>query len=61
MDLGKFSIEEGFDNALEMDVEVSKDYNLSVYNPGNKSTSFRISISLEDAANSSKTTSGNFK
>ena len=42
-----------------MDVDVSKDYNLIVFNPGSKATSFRISISLEEASVSSKTTSVN--
>lgn len=48
MDWGKVSIEP---NAapLETIIEVTKDYRLSVSNNSNKATSFRISISLEDA------------
>lgn len=46
MDLGKISIEPNAD-PFEMDIEVSKDYTLSVSNNSNKSTSFRIAISLE--------------
>lgn len=52
MDLGKISIEPNAD-PFEMVIEVSKDYTLSVSNNSNKSTSFRISISLEDATVSS--------
>lgn len=47
MDLGKISIEPNTD-PFEMDVEVTKDYSLSVTNNTRKPTSFRISISLED-------------
>lgn len=48
MDLGKISVEPNTD-PMEMDIEVSKDYNLSVTNNTRKATSFRIAISLEDA------------
>ncbi len=53
MDLGKVSVEPNGEG-LEMEIEVSKDYTFSVSNNSNKATSFRISISLEDA----KTTGG---
>ncbi len=46
MDLGKISVEPNAD-PLEMTIEVTKDYRLSVSNNGDKPTSFRISISLE--------------
>ena len=47
MDLGKVSIEPNSD-PFEMMVEVTKDYRFSVTNNSNRSTSFRISISLEN-------------
>jgi hypothetical protein len=47
MDLGKVSIEPNSDPYEEV-ISVSKDYRLSVSNNSNKSTSFRISITLED-------------
>lgn len=47
MDLGKISIEPNTD-AFEMDIEVTKDYQLTVSNNTRKPTSFRIMISLED-------------
>lgn len=53
MDLGKLSVEPNGDG-LDMDVEVTKDYTFSVSNNTKKSTSFRISISLENAKNSAK-------
>ena len=46
MDLGKVSVEPNGDG-LDMDIEVTKDYTFTVSNNSNKSTSFRISISLE--------------
>lgn len=46
MDLGKISVEPNAD-PLEMTIDVTKDYRLSVSNNGDKPTSFRISISLE--------------
>ena len=52
MDLGKISIEPNTD-PFEMEIEVTKDYTLSVTNNSNISTSFRIFISLEDAKKSS--------
>lgn len=52
MDLGKISIEPNAD-PFEMEIEVSKDYTLSVSNNSNKLTSFRIAISLENAVASS--------
>lgn len=52
MDLGKISIEPNA-GPFEMEVEVSKDYLLSVSNNTRKPTTFRISISLEDAATAS--------
>jgi uncharacterized cupredoxin-like copper-binding protein len=53
MDLGKISIEPNAD-PLEMVIEVTKDYTFSVSNNSNKSTSFRISISLDNAKSSAK-------
>ena len=47
MDLGKFSVEPNTD-PMEMTIEVTKDYTVTVSNNSNKATSFRISISLED-------------
>jgi hypothetical protein len=58
MDLGKFSIEPNAD-PLEMVIELTKDYTLSVSNNSNKATSFRIAVSLEDAKSSSNTSSAN--
>jgi len=58
MDLGKISIEPNAD-PFEMDIEVSKDYTLSVSNNSNKSTSFRIAISLENAKTSTSPVSTN--
>ncbi|MBS1794405.1 MAG: hypothetical protein JSS81_11155 [Acidobacteria bacterium] len=62
MDLGKISIEPNTD-PFEMEIEVSKDYTLTVSNNSNKATSFRIGISLEDAggptAPSNASNSGN--
>lgn len=45
LDLEKYSVEPN--GTLEMDIEVSKDYNFSVSNNSNKATSFRIAMSLE--------------
>lgn len=53
MDLGKISIEPNAD-PFEMVIEVTKDYILSVSNNSSKSTSFRISISLENPQKSSR-------
>jgi hypothetical protein len=53
MDLGKISIEPNTD-PFQMPIEVTKDYLLSVSNHSNKSTSFRISISLENPKPSAK-------
>ena len=47
MDLGKISIEPNTD-PFELMIEVTKDYRFSVTNNSRKSTSFRISISLEN-------------
>lgn len=58
MDLGKISIEPNAD-PFEMDIEVSKDYTLSVSNNSNKLTSFRIAISLENAKTSTSPVSTN--
>lgn len=49
MDLGKISIEPNTDEPFEMVIEVTKDYTFSVSNNSNKSTSFRVFITLEDA------------
>ncbi|MEK7725159.1 MAG: hypothetical protein AAB336_12460 [Acidobacteriota bacterium] len=57
MDLGKISVEPNGD-PLEMEIEVTKDYLFSVSNNSNKSTSFRIFITLENAKSSSKTSGG---
>ncbi|MFZ1701917.1 MAG: hypothetical protein WBO10_05215 [Pyrinomonadaceae bacterium] len=46
MDLGKLSVEPNAE-PLEMVIEVTKDYKFSVSNNTDKSTSFRIAISLE--------------
>lgn len=46
MDLGKVSVEPNAD-PLELTIQVTKDYRLSVSNNSDKPTSFRISISLE--------------
>jgi hypothetical protein len=48
MDLGKISVEPNTD-PLKMDIEVSKDYSLSVSNNSDKATSFRIALSLTNA------------
>lgn len=47
MDLGKISIKPNTDS-FEMMIEATKDYRFSVTNNSRKSTSFRISISLEN-------------
>lgn len=48
VDFGKNSLEEGVD--FDYDVEVTKDYMISLYNPNRKATSFRIFFSLETTA-----------
>lgn len=53
MDLGKYSVEPNTD-PFEMDITEEKDYRLSVSNNSDKATSFRISISLEDAKKGAK-------
>lgn len=53
MDLGKVSIEPNEDPYEEV-ISVTKDYTLSVSNNSNKSTSFRIFISLEPAKTPAK-------
>ena len=52
MDLGKVSVEPNAD-PLEMVIEVTKDYTLTVSNNNSKTTSFRISVSLEDVKSTS--------
>lgn len=54
MDLGKISIEPNTDENFEMEIEVTKDYTFYVSNNSNKSTSFRIFITLENATGSAK-------
>lgn len=46
MDLGKYSVEPNED-PLKMTIEITKDYYLTVSNNSNKTTSFRIFLSLE--------------
>lgn len=56
VDFGKASLEEGVD--FHYDVEVTKDYMISVSNSGTRSTSFRIFLSLENAGGGSEMDNG---
>lgn len=48
MDFGKVSIEPNSDNIFTQTIEVTKDYRFSVTNNDDKSTSFRIFITLDN-------------